>query len=344
MNQTNPPVAVVIVGYNSQKYLADCLASLFLSSYKNFRVIFVDNHSDDQSVAYINKHFPDVVVVKSSQNLGFAAGSNLGIDKSRQLGSELVFLLNPDTVIVSRCLEILVEKSDEQTIVQPLILIHEHGQKTNLINTTGNYLNFLGFSYCSDLRKPAGAVKESEIASASGAAVLVPAKALQEVGGFDENFFMYHEDVDLFWRMRLAGYNIKLIPEATVWHKYLFSANKSKFFLAERNRLLFLYKNFSGRYWLLTLPILLVNEALMLLYALLTGWLQLKVKSTFSFFQLLGVESKRRKAINLNRRIKDRDLKKFIGSEISFSEVPSPFFAPYNVVLQLYWGLIYRLI
>ena len=258
-------ISIIIVGYNSLKYLDDCLSSLFESSYKNFEVIFVDNNSKDSSMSFIKKAFSTVEIIESKKNLGFAGGNNLGIKKALKNKSEYIFLLNPDTIIDKDCLEKLINKADDRTILQPLILLHENSKKTNLINTTGGYLNFLGFSYCSDYRLDKKMAKEKDIAIASGAAVFIPAEILRKIGLFDESFFMYHEDVDLFWRARLFGHNIKLLPNALVWHKYSFSKNNKKIFYVERNRLLFLYKNFELKYWILILPIFIFNEIIVVL-------------------------------------------------------------------------------
>ncbi|MFA6423035.1 MAG: glycosyltransferase [Patescibacteria group bacterium] len=337
-------ISVIIVGYNSEKYLNDCLASIYTSTIKKFRVIFVDNNSNDDSVKFIQENFKEVIIIKSKENNGFAKGNNIGIQKAIELGSEYVFLINPDTIIDPNCIEILLNKSDPNTVLQPLILLHENGEKTNLINTSGGVLHYLGFSYCSDYRKNKNDVTEKDIAIASGAAVLVPTNILNKIGLFDELFFMYHEDVDLFWRARMYGYNIRLIPDALIWHKYSFSRNKDKMFYTERNRLLFLFKNFSLRYLLLILPIFVFNEIFILIYALLTGWLGYKIKSYISLIRLLPKEFEKRKQNKLVSNKSERKNKKFISSEISFSEFAIFLIQPYNYAINFYWKLIYSFI
>jgi len=329
-------ISVIIVGFNSRKYMEDCLSSLLASTYKEFRAIFVDNNSSDDSIEYIKHNFPTVIVINSQRNLGFAGGNNLGIEEAIRLKSDYIFLLNPDTVTDKKCLETLIGKANKNTVLQPLILLHENNKKTNLINTTGNYLNFLGISYCSNYRKPLTIAKEQDIPTASGAAVLIPIEAIQRVGMFDESFFMYHEDVDLFWRMRLAGFNIKLIPEAKIWHKYSFSRNKSKIYYSERNRIIFLLKNFSTTYLIAIFPAMFINEIAILIFSIFNNTFFEKIKSYFFLIRALKSILKKRR-LNVSEG-EDKIIKKYIRGEIDFSEVKVPRF--YSCLLDIYWKII----
>lgn len=333
-------ISIIIVGYNSKKYLDDCLSSIFNSNYKNSRVIFVDNNSTDDSIKFIKNKFRKVIIVKSKENLGFAGGNNLGIKKAIEMKTDYIFLVNPDTITERECFEILIKNANTKTILQPLILLYKNGHKTKIVNTTGGILNFLGFSYCSDYKKDAKEIIDKNIPLASGAGVFIPSEVFRKIGFFDENFFMYHEDVDLFWRARMSGFEIELISSAIIWHKYSFSRNINKMFYFERNRLLFLYKNFSVKYLGLIFPMFIINEFLMLLYSLFSGWFWLKLNSYVSIFKLLKKESNQRKEIIANKIISDKLLKRFIVSDISFSEIRSIFFAPYNFLLKIYWKLI----
>lgn len=338
-------VGIVVVTYNSRKDIGPCLLSVYKSSYKRFKVFLVDNNSIDSTAGFVKEKFPQVDISVLKKNIGFAAGQNLGIKKALKKGCKSVFLLNPDTLIDKKCLNELIIKSDDQTILQPLILIHNGEKKTKLINTTGGVLNFLGFSYCGNYRKNMDTVREDrDIAVASGAAMFVPSNILKKVGLFDENFFMYHEDVDLTYRARISGYNIKLISSALVWHKYSFSKNKQKYYHFEKNRQLFLWRNFSLKYLILIFPAYIVTEILMLIYSLISGWFLLKIKSYFFILKLFSKERKIRQKNYKNIKKNEKILKKYLCSEIAFSEVKNPLFTPYNVILMLYWHLIKALI
>jgi len=336
-------ISVIIVGYNSRRDLKDCIDSVYKSTYKKFRIIFVDNDSVDDSVNFVKTRYPEVEVI-TGKNTGCSGGNNIGIKRAMKLKSDYVFLLNPDATIEKDCLENLVAKSDRKTILQALILLNINGKNTRKINTTGDYLNFLGFCYCNDYRADQSIAREKDIVIASGAAVLIPTKILKKIGLLDENFFMYHEAVDLFYRAGLFGYKIKLIPSSRAYHKYSFSKNKSKMFYADRNRLLFLYKNFSAKYLLLILPMSIVNEVLLVLYSIISGWFVEKIKVYISALTLLKESSiQRRKNLPYIKK-REGEMKRFIGAEISFSEIKSPLFIPYNLLLRTYWFLIKPLI
>lgn len=335
-------ISVIIVGYNSIEYLSDCLKSIYQSDYKKFRVIFVDNQSTDGSADYVQKSFPQALVVRNKSNNGYAGGNNIGIKEALKLKSDYVFLLNPDTIVSKSCLTSIAKRIDGKTILQPLILLHENGKKTELVNTTGNRLNFLGFSYCNDYRKPSDQIVEKDIPAASGAAMFLPVSLIKRVGAFDESFFMYHEDVDLCWRLRMAGYNIKLIPEARIWHKYHFGRNKQKMYWAEKNRLRFILKNYSLRLLVLIALPFIINEIMILLYSLFAGWFFQKIKADFSFLQSIFQILKQRKEIS--HLTDDRVLKKYLSAELDFSEMKIPVIGLYNKFLLITWRLISKLI
>lgn len=336
-------ISVIIVGYNSRKDLKACLDSVYKSTYKQFRIIFVDNDSSDDSVEFVKSKYPKVNVIVN-QNTGCAGGNNVGIKQALKLKTDYIFLLNPDATVEKDCLKNLISKADSQTVLQALILLNAKGKNTRRINTTGDYLNFLGFCYCNNYRADQSVAKESDIVIASAAAVLIPAEIFKKVGFLDENFFMYHEAVDLFYRARLFGFNIRLIPSSLAWHKYSFSKNKSKMFYADRNRILFLYRNFSTKYLILITPMAIINEILLILYSLIDGWFWQKIKVYFSALKLLKSSSvQRRKNLPYIKK-QEREMKRFIGSELSFSEIKSPLFVPYNLLLRTYWSLIKPLI
>jgi GT2 family glycosyltransferase len=338
-------IGVIIVTYNNEQDIFECLKSVFLSTYKHFKVMIIDNNSTDETVKLVKSKYPKVTIYPLKENMGFAAGNNFGIKKAISSRINNIFLLNPDTVIDKNCLAQLDKKNNHQTILQPLILIHDSKKKTNLVNTSGSILNFLGFSYCGNYREKSNLISnDNDIALASGAAMFVPVSIFKKIGVFDKKFFMYYEDADFSLRARIYGINIQIIPSAKIWHKYNFSRNKNKFYYTERNRLLFLFRNFSNKYFLLILPIFVINEILILIYSMITGWFYEKIKSYFSVVALLSAENKMRNK-NYKKIIKqENNLKKYITSEISFSEIKSPLFTPYNVILKIYWRIVNEII
>ncbi len=333
-------IAIIVIGTNNLSFLPDCFRSISRSDYRNYTIIYVDNGSTDGSVEYVKNNFPDTMIIENKANLGFPEANNVGIRKAIKLGARYVMILNPDTLVDSRCLSSLMAKANDKTILQPLILLHD-GHKTNLVNTGGNILHILGFSYCGDYRLDARLIKEKSIALSSGAAALIPMAIIKKVGLFDDTFFLYHEDVDLFWRSRMYGFDIVLEPKALIWHKYSYSRNLNKMYYVERNRLAFITKNFQLRTILLLLPLGFMTELAMLVYSLKEGWFSKKAASYFGYIKMVPILLRKREKIQKNRKKSDRELLTNYGSSVlNFSEVTIPAARYLNNLIDAYWHFI----
>ena len=214
-------VAIIIVNYNGRQYLEDCLGSLSCLDYPDYKIFFVDNASTDDSVAYVKNGFPQVEIIVNQENLGFAAGNNVAMRKALEQDFDYLCLINQDTIseadFLSKLVEV-VESGQEVAAVQPRLMLHP---ETTKVNSLGNAIHYLGFGYSQGAYKPfLGDLEPFEAAYASGAAVLLKTGILRQIGLFDPDFFMYHEDLDLGWRLRLAGYKTLVVPAAVVYHKY----------------------------------------------------------------------------------------------------------------------------
>ena len=265
------------------KHLAKCLPSVLEQNYPEFEVILVDNASTDGSVSYVKNNFENVKIIKNMKNIGFAGGNNVGIRASK---GELIVLLNQDTVVDPSWLSQLVRvmtRREDVGICMPKILLFD--ERDNL-NTDGVKINFLGFGWPGGYRKKdKGDNKVKEIDFASGASMMLRRDVLQKVGLFDKDFFLYHEDSDLGWRIRLSGYNIVCVPTSVVYHKYVFTFNKRKFYYLERNRIILLIKNFKARTFMLIFPAFLLTEVGVLLYSLKNGLFAQKIRSYLYIIQ-----------------------------------------------------------
>ena len=349
MNPLPPKVGVIVVNWNGRRFLADCLTSVTRTDYppERLRLILVDNASTDGSADWAEQHFRSIEVIRNNANLGFAAGNNLGIKRAMAAGAEFVVVLNYDTVVEPNWLNELVQAAGSDNSigsVQSLVLLHD---EPGLVNTSGNQLHYLGFGFCgqyrSDRNEVSGQIKE--IAYASGTAVLYRTAALQAVGLFDEDLFMYHEDLDLGWRLRLAGYLNVLAPRSVVYHKYSFSRNPGKFFWMERNRQIVLLKNCRLRtLWLIGLPWLIMELGLPG-YALINGWFGWKIKSTWAAWACVFSTLKKRRQIQTLRRSADRSISRVMTTRIEFEGIDNPILNRLvNPLLAVYWQLIKWLI
>ncbi len=317
-----PRIAVVVVTYNSAADVEACFGSLAAARLHDGAVIAVDNASSDGTPALIRERYPWVTVIDASANLGFAAGNAVGIRRALDAGAEWVYLLNPDTDVDPAYLEeaLAVGEADPQAAaVQSLLLLHPDRDR---VNTAGNCIHFLGFGYCGSYRAPRAAVPDEprEIAFASGAAVLLRAAAVREVGAFDEALFMYQEDQDLGIRLRLAGWRARIAPRSLVWHHYRFSRNPRKFFFLERNRYVVLAKNLRIRSLVVLAPFLALAELALLFLALAGGWLPEKLRADAALLSpaLRAHVRAERSRIQAQRRISDRDLARWLTPALVF--------------------------
>jgi GT2 family glycosyltransferase len=224
INRADPPnfplVSIVILNYN-KKYLSEkCIAHLLrVTNYPNFEIIFVDNGSVDGSAQFIKRIFESdarVKVVELRDNYGYALGNNIGASVAR--GKYIAFI-NNDVIVTSNWLNELINTLEKDTIigaVQGKIL----RAGSNQIDSIGMFIDYFGNIIKIGEKESDGPEfnRVSEIFSVTGSCFVVRKDAFREIGGFDKNYFLMFEEIDLSWRLRLAGYKIVYIPASTVYH------------------------------------------------------------------------------------------------------------------------------
>lgn len=311
-----PGCSIIIVGYNSAADLPVCLDALTAQSYPALEIILVDNASQDETER-IARHYvqqyaqqcaPLVRYLKLAQNVGFAAGNNRGADIAR---GEILVFLNPDTEPRAGWLEALVSPLVRDRAIGMTTSRILMADRPQLVNACGNDITWTGLTVCRGIEEPASDWEEaSECAAVSGAAFAMPRTLFQELGGFDEAFFMYYEDTDLSLRARLLGYRIVCVPDSVTTHRYTFKFSAQKAYYQERNRWLALLKTLRWPTLLLLLPGLLLGEAMAWTYATLYGREHLVAKAQGWLWLLrnrAGVWQCRR-TMRSQRRISDRTL------------------------------------
>ena len=294
-------LAVVVVCHDSAGEVAATLAALGAQLRPGDEVIVVDNASRDGTPDVVRAAAPQATVVESKENLGFAGGCHAGARASR---APLVFLLNPDAVPAAGCLDALRACAAERPgwgAWQALVTMADG----ELVNTAGNVVHYLGFGWAGDIGRPVADVdpRPREVGFCSGAALVVRREAWDAVGGFDERYFMYGEDLDLSLRLRLAGWGVGIAPDARVAHDYEFSKGDYKWFYLERNRWWTLVGDYPGRLLALLTPGLLAFELALLLAAWRGGWLRAKLRAQASVLRSLPSMLRRRSAVQATRRI-----------------------------------------
>jgi GT2 family glycosyltransferase len=198
-----PAVSAIVVNYEAGDALLECLASLGEQGLP-MELVLVDNGSRDGSAARACAEFPEARLVRPGRNLGFAAGANLGAADAR---APILLFLNPDVKLAASCLASLAGAlRDERTgVAGPVLEVSSSGTREY-----GGTIDPFGY--------PIALHQTGRALYVPGCALATPAELFRRLGGFDERFFMFAEDVDYCWRSLLAGRDVKVVPDALAFH------------------------------------------------------------------------------------------------------------------------------
>jgi GT2 family glycosyltransferase/glycosyltransferase involved in cell wall biosynthesis len=244
-----PSVSVVIVNLDGRALLSDCLDALSAQDYPDdlTEIILVDNGSSDDSVPFVRERYPGVRIIEAGRNLGFAGGSNLGVRAAR---GKYVALINNDARAAEDWLSVLagaLDRRPDYACACAKILT----QDGSGIDFVGVALNLYGRAFQVDQGLPATAVPSDEprdVLAPCGGAMMMRKDIFEEVGGFDEDYVAYYEDVDLGWRLWLYGYKVVYVPEAVVYHRGQQTGGRfpveQRYALSETNALRTIIKNY----------------------------------------------------------------------------------------------------
>ncbi|KKW41751.1 MAG: hypothetical protein UY92_C0014G0076 [Candidatus Magasanikbacteria bacterium GW2011_GWA2_56_11] len=332
-----PKIAIVYLSFHCEPYLDDVISSLKRLTYPKDRVefIIVDNPHPEYgpSVKYIEEtvlplsgaEIPHVTILPQTKNLGFAGGNNAGVAWALARDFDYVFFHNNDGFMAANCLEPLIAAMEaDKTIgtAQSLMLLHP---ETELVNSTGNAFQYLGFGFCNEYRQRLADLElppVKNVAYASGAALMVRCELIRQYGAWDEDFFLYHEDLEWSFRLRLVGYRSVMVRDSIFYHKYQFSRSITKFYWMERNRYGTMLMFFRWPTLLILAPMALALELGLILFALKGGWFGERVKVYRYWLERANWQlwlGKRRR-IQALRKIKDRDLFKLAVPGIYFQD------------------------
>jgi GT2 family glycosyltransferase len=319
---TAAPVTAVVVAYNAARHLPHTLAALRAQrGVGELPVLVVDNASTDGSAELAERDFPLVRVLRLGANRGPAAARNAGL---RAAESDLVFCLDADAVPEPDCLARLIEDLRGQGGVvacQPRALFDA---EPHLIHYDGASFNWTGLLHLRNFRREDRRGESAEdVDCVISVAHLLDRRAVLDAGGFDEDFFIYFEDSDLSWRLRTRGWRLRIVPEARVRHRTGTEGvsfrpggpvTPARAFYLSRNRWLFLWKCFSTRTFVVTLPGQLLYEAALFLFLTLRGRSGAWLRGKSDLLRLARPVIARRVAAQRDRRLRDRDLLGWRGS------------------------------
>ncbi len=275
-----PSVAIVILNWNGKHHLGEYLPSVVKTTYPGASIIVADNASTDDSIEFLQQHFPDVRLVQLEKNHGFAQGYNEAL---KQVDAEYYVLLNSDVEVTDGWLEPMIgllEKDPAHGACMPKIMAYKNKTLFEYAGGAGGWIDYYGypfargrvFDFCEMDHGQYDATEE--VFWASGAAMVIRSSVYHEMNGFDPYFFAHQEEIDLCWRIHLAGYKIFCCPLSVVYHVgggTLPKGNSRKTFLNFRNNQILLSKNLplSEKWW--KIPYRLMLDQVSALKGLLGG-------------------------------------------------------------------------
>lgn len=330
-----PRVAIIYLCYGNLRHLSSVVDALSKLTYPHDRlkVYMVPNNSPDGIADVIRKDvlprsgqdLPEIELLDDGENRGFAGGNNVAIRRALAEGFDYIYLENGDLTLDPRAIDEVVAMAERDMTIGSVQSLVYYWHEREKINVSGGIFHVAGYGYARDnlLTDETASYKDGEdIAYCSGAAVLYRSSALKKVGLLEEGFFMYHEDLELGLRLRIAGYRNVLAAKSKAYHDYSFSRNPKKFAWTELYRWVVVLSYYKLPTLILMAPLLLIIELGTWLMAAMGGWLQAKL---WAYLEMLKprtwslIASIRRRANRL-RVIKDKDQLKFVVGVIEAQE------------------------
>jgi hypothetical protein len=274
-----PLVSIVILNYNGAGYLEKFLPSVLATQYENFEVVVADNASSDNSIKLLKEKFPTVKIITNSTNEGFAGGYNWALQKVK---ANYYVLLNSDVAVDPHWIKPMVKLLEsDKTIAacQPKILSFTNKEIFEYAGAAGGWIDSLGYPFsrgrvfdvCEKDNKQYDTAEP--IFWATGACMMIRSELFHSMHGFDASFFAHQEEIDLCWRLQLAGYKIYACPQSAVYHVGAGTLPRGgrKVFLNFRNNLIMLTKNLPLTSLIWKLPTRFSLDAISAYKGLLSG-------------------------------------------------------------------------
>jgi len=307
-----PKVSVIILNWNGKYLLKDCFQSLQRIDYPDYELIMVDNGSQDGSIEYVKQNFPDVRILALDRNYGYAEGNNLGASIAK---GELLVFLNNDTCVDKNWLIELVKPILEDSkiaICGSKVVYYNHPE---IIEFAGGMILSNGMAIHVDLPEQEGYNYNIPryTSHAYGAAMLIRRDIFQRLNGFDEDYFIYNEELDLCWRCWLLGLRVLFVPSSVMFHKQTGPQllEWERIYYAQSNHIRNILKNFNFVNAIKALLLTLGFD----MYKMIKHTYKRKYRNIkailggyFDVLRDLNQTLKKRKFIQSNRQISDKEL------------------------------------
>jgi GT2 family glycosyltransferase len=263
-----PDVAVLIVNFRSKELTVDCVRSVEASAGVRVHALVIDNASGDGSYEYLREHLPTATVVAEPVNRGYPGGNNTALRLAARLGARYAFILNNDTIVDPECIARLVADANahpDAGLLTPQIRFHTPPDR--LWFGGGRFSLWIGQTVHVGWKKPVefGLPRSVDVPFTTGCAMLLPMQAAREIGPLDESLFGYSEDLDWSLRFRRAGYRLRYVPDAVIWHREGIGYKKAggqalRIYLSTRNTLRVLSRHARWYHWITLVPAFLINH------------------------------------------------------------------------------------
>lgn len=332
-------VSAVVVAFSDADGARRAAESLLAQSEPPAEVLIVDNHPAGLTAGAL----PDwglgerVRLVHSGANLGYAAGCNRA---AAQAAGEWLLFLNPDARAEPGCVAALLAAAGAEVGVVGAQVLLEDGR----VNAGANPLHITGLAWAGRYGEAAEHGPARSAGAVSGAALMARASAFAALGGLCEPFFMYQDDADLCWRMRLAGWEVRFCPEALVRHDYTFEKGTDKWYLLERNRLWSVLSNYSVLTLLALAPVLLAGEAAVAARAAHDGWLGAFARAWGSIARGLPSVIRWRRRVQASRRVGDAEVLTVMTGRFETPLLHSPAAVNASGLVECYRRLVLRVL
>lgn len=315
-----PLLSILIVNFNGLKFLKTCFDSLRKCAYPNREIIFIDNCSTDSSVEFVRRTYPEVKIVQNSENYMFARGNNEGI---KIAGGKYICLLNNDVEVDAGFIEPIIEVFEKDPTIgacQSKLLEMQNRRHLEYTGACGGFIDWAGYPFLrgrimNETEPDKGQYEDPlPLFWASGACLFLRKEALEESGLFDEDFQLHMEEIDLCWRLRLAGWVIYSIPQSKIWHHgggTLDHNNPVKIYYNFRNNIFMLVKNLQTANLIIRLPIRFFLDAIAFVRSLVVAQFSMALailKAYGWLFSHLGAIYRKRRPVQQQRKIPDKNL------------------------------------
>jgi GT2 family glycosyltransferase len=330
-----PTLSLLIVSWNSREQLARTLPALLPELDADDELIVVDNDSSDGAPDAVKGVAPQARLIRSGRNAGFAAACNEGAALAR---GDLLVILNPDAAPLPGFGEAIRRPWVEErgwAAWQGLVA----ARGATEINSAGNPVHFTGLVWAGGHGRPiAAAPPAREVTALSGACLAIPRRTWERQGGFPADFFLYHEDVDLSLRLRLAGGAVGIESSAVVDHDYDFDGGGPKWRWLERNRWAVLIRTFPASLLALVAPALLATELVLIPASIAGGWGRQKLLANLDVLRRLPRLLRERREVQSRRTVSAAEFAARLTPDLDSPFIPAAVRSvPSRLLLRSYW-------